>query len=105
MKFLILVLGLPLDFANRNSDKWCIQGGQTANTNMGTSITCTFKKSFKDTNYCVSCEGTLVSTDDVWYKSECSSFTTTSFVIVNRRYTGSGTDTLYYKWQASGYIN
>jgi len=86
------------------SDGWCEQGGKTVNVNMGNSTTCSFLKAYKDTTYCVSFEATTVSTDDTWFKSECGSFKTTSFVITNRRYTGSGTDTLYYKWMACGYI-
>lgn len=33
------------------SDKFCIQGGVTASISSDSSITLTFKKSFKDTNF------------------------------------------------------
>ena len=87
------------------SDKCCVQWGITANTNMGTSITVTLPKAYANTNYSIKYSGTMVSTDDSWFASDCGTITTTSFNIVNRRYSGSGTDTLYYRWCTIGYIS
>ena len=86
------------------SDGYCVQTGITETVNIGTAITVTFPQPYKDTTYNVGYEATLVSTDDPYFKSECGSFTTSSFVIKNRRYSGSGIDTLYYRWRTEGYI-
>ena len=86
------------------SDGYCVQTGITETVNMDTAITVTFPRPYKDTTYNVGYEATLVSTDDPWFKSECGSFTTSSFVITNRRYSGRGTDTVYYRWRTEGYI-
>ena len=104
MKFLILVLGLPLDFANRNSDGWCIQGGYitwTSNPN----LTITLLKQYKDTNYTV-----IVSDSNIGLAAINSRFTkiiskTVNTFVTNGCYqNGGGTDYAYF-WKTEGYIN
>ena len=99
MKFLILVLGLPLDFANRNSDGWCIQSGTN---NFGGSTTITLKKPFKDTNYTVSLiykgASNTANTPIIWHS--INSLTTTSFTITN-----SASTVFTRGWVAMGYVS
>ena len=85
MKFLILVLGLPLDFANRNSDNWLEQGG--ASTSDGQTII--FKKPFKDTNYTVA--GMAKETDTGAISSIAyTNKTTTSITLYGKRVNAAG---------------
>ena len=105
MKFLILVLGLPLDFANRNSDGWCEQGG-FIRTPIDTGNSITFKKPFKDTNYNIYASATGSSTGTTvanrrnalaWVYSNTTAYACTS--------SGTNSSATSLFWIAEGYIN
>ena len=98
MKFLILVLGLPLDFANRNSDKWCEQGGSITWTN-NPNLTITLLKQYKDTNYIVQSQDYGSTQDQHNNGISVKTKTTTYFIFTP--YTNNRGAT----WTAGGYIS
>ena len=102
MKFLILVLGLPLDFANRNSDKWLEQGGQAVSGSYATRSTVTFKKPFKDTNYslCAMAKGNSHYSDQVMFYDK----TTTSFGLAGS-YNSNMVQNTTCNWIACGFTS
>lgn len=103
MKFLILVLGLPLDFANRNSDKWLEIGGYIkAGSSNTTSGVVTFKKAFKDTNYCITMASNFTSGSDGY-----AYYLGTYKIKSNNQFTYNLDNSSYvagFSWMAVGFI-
>ena len=101
MGFLILVLGLLLDFANRNSDKWCEQAGLAACT-VVTTTTVNLLLPYKDTQYNIILQPNRVA-QDIWGHGDTippESKTTNSFGIYI--HSSGGSYNLF--WRTGGYL-
>ena len=84
---------------------WVEQGGTTEAIQVGTSQTVNLLVTMSNTNYHIDLTMWRVNTDDVQFvpANNYNSITTTSFILLNSRYTGSGTDTFCTKWEVKGF--